>query len=152
AHRQEAWRLKARLAIVALNLEDASIAREMLGLQPDPQQRVKFISVLENWHGALDQMLHIKDTDRDADLRSGLCLGIGQIKPSEISVSQLRTCTHTLLNWYQQHSDPGTHSAADWALRQWNVPIPQPATRGSAEKRDWYQNPLGMTMVRLHAG
>ena len=39
------------MAIVALHLGDASVARDMFQLRPDPIQRTLLIDTFPNWHG-----------------------------------------------------------------------------------------------------
>ncbi|MCY2990228.1 MAG: SUMF1/EgtB/PvdO family nonheme iron enzyme [Planctomycetota bacterium] len=56
-----------------------------------------------------------------------------------------------LQEWYQTAPDPGTHSAANWALREWKKP-PIPSSREPVNGREWYVNSLGMTMLRIPVG
>ena len=57
-----------------------------------------------------------------------------------------------LLELYQTASDGSTHSACDWALRQWNVALPAIAAEKAPTNKDWHVNTLGVTMVKIPAG
>ena len=73
---EQNWRLKARLAVVALHLEDDRIAADMCRIddRPDPVQRTIFIDELPAWHGDVTRLATYCQARSDAALRSGLCL------------------------------------------------------------------------------
>ncbi len=116
------WILKARLAIVVLQLGDARIAQDMLKLRPDPIQRTVFIDVLPTWHGDVAYLLRFSISD--GAFTSGLCLGVGGIPPDDISPHTLKRIEARLRDWYQHRPDTGTHSASGWALKQLGLSLP----------------------------
>jgi formylglycine-generating enzyme required for sulfatase activity len=143
-------RRKARYAIVLLHLGDRAVAREMLALRPDPCERVQFIDTLSRWHGRTAGLVAAIDDPQDGSLRSGICAGIGAIPFETLSYGEIDAVRPTLVKWYQTASDPGTHAAAGWALRQWREPLPElVSTSAPGARQDWYVNSVGVTMVRV---
>jgi serine/threonine protein kinase len=143
-------RRKARFAILLLHLGDPAVAREMLSLRPDPCERVQFIDTLSRWHGRIPRLVTAIDNPEDGSLRSGICAGIGAIPFDTISYGEIETVRTTLVKWYQSASDPGTHGAAGWALRQWRAQLPElVSTSAPGARHEWYVNGVGMTKVRV---
>ncbi len=117
------WRLKARLAVVALHLDDDRIAADMCRIddRPDPIQRTIFIDELPAWHGDVTRLATYCQSRSDAALRSGLCLAVGSIPLGQLTEAERKAWKPVLTQWYETASDGGTHSAAGWALRQWGI-------------------------------
>ena len=149
------WRLEARLAVVALHLEDDRIAADMCRIddRPDPVQRTIFIDEFPAWHGDVTRLAMYCQARSDAALRSGLCLGIGSIPSGQLTEAEREAWKPVLTQWYETASDGGTHSAAGWALRQWGIEAPAlPATSQPSEGRQWLVNSLGMTLLKINPG
>ena len=149
------WRLKARLAVVALHLEDDRIAADMCRIddRPDPIQRTIFIDEFPAWHGDLAKPAKSWEAIADPAMRSGLCLGIGGIPSGQLTDAERNAWKPVLTQWYETASDGGTHSAAGWALRQWGIEAPAlPATSEPSEGRQWLVNSLGMTLLEIKPG
>lgn len=64
------WNRKQRLAIVALQMGDPSIASDMCQLRPDRLQRLDFILAWPAWHGDLGRLARFADGWSDPALRS----------------------------------------------------------------------------------
>ena len=150
ADRNAHWRLKSRLAMVALHLGDASIAGDVHS-RPDPTQQTVFIhEVFPSWHGDPTRLAEQMRTVEDARLRAGICLAVGNLsEPIEFKSVWSDLLTH----WYRESPDSGTHGASDWALRQWGAKPPE-LVMGPEDpaNRDWQVTPHGITMVRVPAG
>ena len=149
------WRLKARLAVVALHLEDDRIAADMCRIddRPDPVQRTIFIDELPAWHGDVTKLATYCQARSDAALRSGLCLAVGSIPLGQLTEAERKAWKPVLTQWYETASDGGTHSAAGWALRQWGIEAPAlSATSQPSEGRQWLVNSLGMTLLKINPG
>ncbi len=147
------WRSKARLAIVALHLGDAWIARDTCRLRPDPIQRTSFIDTFPTWHGDLTELAASVEGSDDGALRSGMGLAVGGVPVGEVEVAERQAWQVVLSNWYENAKDTGTHGAAGWALRQWNLELPAIAPpRQPSEERDWHINSVGMTMLKIPPG
>ncbi len=149
------WRLKARLAVVALHLEDDRIAADMCRIddRPDPVQRTIFIDELPAWHGDVTRLATYCQARSDAALRSGLCLAVGSIPSGQLTDAERKAWKPVLTQWYETASDGVTHSAAGWALRQWGIEAPAlSATSQPSEGRQWLVNSLGMTLLKINPG
>ncbi len=150
------WRLKARLAIVALHLDDDRIAADMCRIddRPDPIQRAIFIDELAAWHGDVSRLAEYSQTRSDAALRSGICLAVGSIPLGQLTAGERNKAWKPVLTqWYETASDGGTHSAAGWALHQWGIEAPAlPATSHPSQGRQWLVNSLGMTLLKINPG
>jgi len=145
------WLFKARLAVVALHLGKLSPAEDMLEFENrlDPIQRTVFIETLPNWHADLESLKqHIANAEHPG-LRSGVCLAMGSI---ENLAGETKTQWQDLLTrWYSTQPDGGTHSAAGWALRQWDLPIDNVRLRGKAD--GWtVTEQTGLTMIHIRDG
>lgn len=95
------------------------------------------------------------ESTEDPDLRSALCAAIGTIGTDGSEATQ-----PALKRLFVDAPDGGTHSAADWALRQqgldqeYMLELVQTARSDSAElrdTRDWEINKLHMTMLKIPA-
>ena len=149
------WRLKARLAVVALHLEDDRIAADMCRIddRPDPVQRTIFVDEFSAWHGDVTKLAMYCQPQSDAALRSSLCLAVGSIALGQVIEAERAAWKRVLTQWYETASDGGTHSAAGWALRQWGTEVPAvPATSQPSEGRQWLVNSLGMTLLEIKPG
>ena len=146
------WKLKFRLAIVALHLGDSSIAADVHQRdRTDPTQQTVFIhDVFPTWHGDLNHLAEQLQEVKDEPLRAGICLSLGKL--TELGDAR-QTLADLLSQWYLESPDSGTHGAAGWALRQWNVELPKIVGSGTdSPDRDWKVTPHGFTMVRIPAG
>ena len=149
------WRLKARLAVVALHLEDDRIAADMCRIddRPDPIQRTIFIDELPAWHGDVTRLATYAQARSDSALRSGLCLAVGSIALRQLTDAERAAWKPLLTQWYETASEGGTHSAAGWALRNWGIEVPAlSATSQPTEGRQWLINSLGMTLLKVNPG
>jgi serine/threonine protein kinase/formylglycine-generating enzyme required for sulfatase activity len=148
------WRLKARLAVVALYLQDDRIAADMCRIddRPDPIERTIFIDELPAWHGHTRLAMYFQ-AESDAALRSGLCLAVGSIPLEQLTEEERKAWNSVFLEWYKTASDGGTHGAAGWALRHWGMDAPPlPETSQPSEARQWLVNSLGMTLLKINPG
>jgi formylglycine-generating enzyme required for sulfatase activity len=84
---------------------------------------------------------------------SGLCAGLGLIDPESLGGDEHTDLGKTLAELYQHSPDPGTHSAAGWALRRWQILLPAlPFAPYEDGERHWFINRLGMTMLEIDSG
>ena len=56
----------------------------------------------------------------DADLLSGVILGLGQFRSNQIRETQRMNLKPTLLAIFSEHADVRVHSSARWLLQQWS--------------------------------
>jgi serine/threonine protein kinase len=149
---QSLWRRKAKMAIVACALGDSRLAQDVCAFddRPDPEQRTLFIDECRRWD--LDvRVLHdaVKHSDSPA-LRSGICLAIGRKPVEQIKDGDRDAWSSLASKWYLEQSDTSTHSAAAWLLSNWKLKLPDiPDSRQISERRDWFVNSVGATMLRM---
>jgi formylglycine-generating enzyme required for sulfatase activity len=144
---------RLRLVVVALHLGEAGPAQQMLALAADPSQRTLVIHELHQWRGNLaDYAPLLKATD-DADFQSGLCLALGQIPVTALSVAERKSLEPVLRNLYATCPHAPTHSAARWAMQQWKLDLPLViTTKPTTDQQGWYVNQLGMTFLKIKEG
>jgi len=152
------WKLKGRLAVVALHLGNASIAVDVHRDRPDPTQQTIFIhDVFPTWHDNLSQLADVVDEADDGPLRAGVCLAMGKLTEEQLGDAKAKWQAR-LTKWYAQSPDSATHSAAAWALRKWNVKKLPEITRDTSEpqNRHWKVTAMGrehgFTMIRIPRG
>ncbi len=117
----------------------------------DPIQRTVFIREFAEWSGSLEPLTAALVETDDAALRSGISLAVGQVaKPGE---SAKQIWQPILEDWYSRAIASGTHSAAGWALDQWQLKRPEiNATRKPLPDQGWWHAPDGLTFVKIHSG
>ena len=81
-----------------------------------------------------------------------MCLAMGNLSVEQIGDAKVNL-QGLLTKWHQQAPDSGTHSASGWALRQWDLNLPEIiGDVGDPKDRNWKVTPYGFTMVRIPAG
>jgi formylglycine-generating enzyme required for sulfatase activity len=144
---------KTRLATTLLHLGETEAAQSMLATAPDPKERTALIHGLEQWHGNVSDYGELLRKTKDPAFRSGLCLALGRLSPDDLSPEEERDVATVLLELYQTAPSGATRSASGWALRQWQVELPEiEATPEPREGHEWLVNRVGMTMLRIPAG
>lgn len=155
SHSAGDWRLKARLATVALHLGDETIAADMCQTvdRPDPVQRTIFTDEFPAWHGDLTSLLRTHAEFADPALRSALCMAVDSVAADRLAADDRAAWKPVLCRWFESAPDNDTHSAAGWALRQWDVDLPAltPSAQPT-ENRSWFVNTLNMTMLNIQPG
>ena len=142
-----------RLAVVALGLGENSLAESMCALSPDPARRTVFIHEFAAWPPDLSRLAGPCSSIENAALRSAVCLGAGSLPPAAVDAQAMESWGTLLAECYRAAPDSGTHSAAGWALRRWNLPLPEiDSSPAPAAGKDWHVNQLGMTMLKIPAG
>jgi formylglycine-generating enzyme required for sulfatase activity len=160
--------VKARFAIVLLHLGVSQPAELMLNGTDQVMLRTTFIHTFVDWHADLQTLrrsvsrsIILKDVDSLASLRSGLCSAVGLLKERPVGAEY--TFLRDWLQWmFLSAPDGGTHSAADWALRQLGATVPYDRlTEATSEgqKRRWYTlsfdmtpEPIRITAVEVRPG
>ncbi len=149
------WRLKTRLAIVALHLEDDRLAADMCRIdeRPDPSQRTTFIDELPGWHDDLAKLAVYCRNLSDPGLRSAVCMAIGSLPPDRLAAADTEAWKPLFAEWFQSAPDSVTHSAAGWALRQWQIELPVASVPNQpSANHQRFLNSLGMAMLKILPG
>jgi formylglycine-generating enzyme required for sulfatase activity len=144
---------RARYAITLLHLGNSRGAESDLAFAPDPTYRTAFIHTFPAWHGVLENLANFLENSKEEGFQSGLCASLGLMPVSTFGDDERQALAAALTRLYRSASDGGTHSAAGWALRQWQVALPALAvSSGSVPGRRWFLNGQGMTMCQMDAG
>jgi formylglycine-generating enzyme required for sulfatase activity len=86
-------------------------------------------------------------------LRSGVVLAVASAPVRDVTDADKQAWEPVLSNWFTTAPDTLTHSAAGWALRQWNLELPEISTsKTPADGMDWHVNGVGMTMLSIPKG
>lgn len=149
------WRPKAKLSIAALGLGDTELALDVCTFEnrPDPEQRTLFIDEFPRWELDLTPVLAAVKNIDSAGLRSGICLAVGQLPVEKMNERDKESWKSLASQWFVEHGDTSTHSAAGWLLRQWKLPFPEiPNPHEITPQRDWFVvKTNGATMLRIRA-
>jgi serine/threonine protein kinase/formylglycine-generating enzyme required for sulfatase activity len=144
---------RVRAAIILLHLGDPRGAERVLALAPDPSGRTTFIHAFPAWHGDLRLLPKLLRDGSAPGFRSGLCAALGLLDPASLALDEHAALTEVLTRLYRDDADGGTHSAAGWALRQWQEKLPTlKRSRGPVSARSWFVNGRGMTLLAIPAG
>ena len=144
---------RTRFAITALFLGERWPARGMLAFRPDPADRLGFIRAFPSWHGDLTPLAGLLRREADPAFRSGVCAALAGLDPAAVPAEERAALVPVLLEFSRGEPHAAARAAAELALRRWSVPLP-PLHRsfGPVAGRDWYANPVGLTMVELPEG
>jgi serine/threonine protein kinase len=136
-----------RLAVVLHHRGDFSLAQKLLQFQPDPKFRTALIHGLDTWHDDIASFLEVLETSTDEASLSGLCKALGRLNPSSLSKPEQKRFVRQLCVLYTTSPFGSVHSAAEWALRNWQQPIPtiNPGTSNAG----WFVNRMGVTLVLI---
>jgi formylglycine-generating enzyme required for sulfatase activity len=144
---------RVRCAMVLLALGDSRGAEQVTAPVPDPTDRTRLIHTYKDWCGDLDMLDDILCNTEVAGLRSALCTAVGFVAPDSVGAHQTNRIIAALTQVYQHAADAGSHSAAGWALRQWNARLPALETSSiPPPRRNWFVNRQHMTMLRIPHG
>jgi formylglycine-generating enzyme required for sulfatase activity len=154
-HAKQNWRMKSRLAILALFLGDEHAAIDVCRMEqrPDLGQRTAFIDEFSRWHGRLAGLHPSAAALADRSFRSALCLSLAEVAGDRLTSDDQDAWQPVLIEWYRTATDSVTHSAAGLALRRWQLSLPEiTATKAPVESRDWFVNSRGMSMLKIGKG
>ncbi len=143
-------RLESRVAICLLLLNEPAHAVSQCEQRPDLVERSMFVKTIEKWHANIQQLVEAASIADNDELRSSICLGVGQVPFHTIELQVLDDTCETFTQWYETEPNAGLHSAAYWVLDRWKRTPDLPAPRdANSTSRDWRVNAVGMTMINV---
>jgi formylglycine-generating enzyme required for sulfatase activity len=151
---------RARFATVLLHLGIPEPAQDMTRLTDDPTNRTSFILGFQSWHGKFDGLAALLQQARgddkpDTEFQSVLCAAVGTVDPNAFRLDIKGDIQKAVQALYENaDADGGTHSAAGWVLRQWQVPLPSLPQQKRSSK-PWFVptvNDSHITMIRILPG
>ncbi|MHC4878282.1 MAG: SUMF1/EgtB/PvdO family nonheme iron enzyme, partial [Planctomycetota bacterium] len=154
----------AAVALARLGLEQDIWG--LLKLRRDPRSRSYLLHAFREFH--VDPRIiwdrYIQETD--VTVRRALILALGEYGDQSLEASLLSAIVDHLQVVFREETDQGIHSAAEWALKQYEAtellgPVVNELTQSySADRpgfdaegnaREWYINSLKMTMLVVQA-
>jgi hypothetical protein len=112
--------VRARYAIMLLDLGDVAGAERVLALAPNPVARTAFIHNFEVWHGDLQSLPRLLTASNNSPFQSGICAAMGLIDSKTLVRADRDAFAEAFEHLYREVPDSGVHSSAGWALRRWN--------------------------------
>jgi formylglycine-generating enzyme required for sulfatase activity len=101
----------------------------------------------------LSKLAQLVAESDDSALRSGLVLAVGSVPIADALPAEKQEWKPVLANWYATAPDTPTHSSAGWALRKWNLSVPEiERSKSPSDGMNWHVNNLGMTMLKIPGG
>jgi serine/threonine protein kinase/formylglycine-generating enzyme required for sulfatase activity len=151
----------AAAALFQLGNEDA--VWPLLRHAPDPTCRSYLVRDLADRGIEAGRLVSRLNREMDVSAKRALILALGEYGPDQLSPEVRQPVAELLLRWYLEHPDAGIHGAIEWLLRHDKEgPEPRKCDWGKtkeleridrerqgkpAEKRQWYVNVQGQTMV-----
>jgi len=140
---------RARLAIIALQLGDDTLALDLCANEADPTERTTLIATVPVWTGDLTKLVtSIKETENET-LRYALIASVSQIPLDEVGVAK-KALGDVLANHSLRSNDPGVRSVSEFALRR--LKLPMPVVHNTETEQRWAENSIGMTMITIEPG
>jgi formylglycine-generating enzyme required for sulfatase activity len=150
------WKKQANAAVCLLALGEHDAVWPLLKHTPNPSLRSFIIERLARL-GADCQILSVRlAQESDPSIQQALILALGDFDADNISNQQRQNTVKQLVNLYRSHPDSGVHSAAAWALRQWQE---EQIVKGlddelrsytSQGRRSWLVNSQGQTFIAVN--
>lgn len=157
---QEALRTELRRSVAAVELfRHTDFDREQLWNQlkrtSDQTSRTNLIRLLY-LEGIDSLQLEMRlSVETDPGIMSALLIGLGDFPVwGQFPSASLKSSVYSV---FQNHSDAGVHSAAEWLLRKWgDTPdvleaLARAKSSVEAIDKEWMVTPEGYTMVRVRA-
>lgn len=156
---------QANAAVALMRLGAIELACPLLKHTPDPRARTYFIHWLSLLGGDPKAIIKRLEVEPDVSIRRALLLTLGEFNETQLPLAERQPLAAKLLALYETERDAGLHAAAEWLLRTWGKGKELQAVVGklranqeqrsgpqAGEKRNWYVNSQGQTMVTVEAG
>jgi hypothetical protein len=145
--------MKSNVIVALLSLGDVDSVLRYFGHSNDPTLRSYLIRKTSEARVPDDIIFHcLQNASLPPETRQALILTLGRYAQKSLHLEKRQEIVKTLLNMFENDRDAGVHSASEWLLRNWNIPIPSLAVEksdSSPTHRQWFQNSRGQTMVVL---
>ena len=145
--RLESLRLVARYAIMLMHLGDLEPTRQMLRFEDFPERRSAWIYEFKEWHGSLNELTALLQSESDLSLLSGLLMAIGAT--GERSAADRSALSPIAQRLFETHPDAGVHAAAEYLLSKWKIARPSTV---QIENANWQPSGFDFTVARIPAG
>jgi serine/threonine protein kinase/formylglycine-generating enzyme required for sulfatase activity len=146
--------VRAATALIALEGPDnlAANAWTPLRLAPDPSRRVKLLDWLVQSKVDPNVLAARLDLEPDQSIRRQLIQALGGLGEGHPPAGTSQSLPVRLMGLYRSDTDPGVHSSIAYLLRRWGMEgevarLDQELARQKRGGRQWYVNPVGITMA-----
>lgn len=156
---------QANAAVALVRLGAAEQAWPLLKHTPDSRARSYFIHWLSPLGGDPKAIIKHLDSEPDVSIRRALLLTLGEFNETQVPLAERQPLAEKLWQLYETEPDAGLHASAEWLLRTWGegkklqtvvekLKANQEQRREpqAGEKRNWYVNSQGQTMLVIEAG
>ena len=159
---------QANAAVALIRMGRAEKSWSLLKHSPNPSLRSYLVHRLGSLGVQPNLLISKLDQESDVSIRRALILSFGEYGEGRLPTTERDVLTKKLLELYRNDADPGIHGASEWVLRQWRndnqiqgidkelekLPLPalglnQTPTPSPENKRGWYVNSQGQTMVNV---
>jgi formylglycine-generating enzyme required for sulfatase activity/serine/threonine protein kinase len=155
AERDRFARRQATATVAAARLGRPELLWPLLRFDPQPRLQSWLVELLGP-AGTDPKMLDERlDRETDVSVRRAILLALGKTPFNRLGPDVQHRLVERLLTLLRQDRDPGTHSAAEWALRKWGqddklkeIRQDLPAA-GTATQRGWTANSNGDVLVTV---
>jgi hypothetical protein len=123
--REAHWKRQSLAAVTLVQLGYGARVWPLLRLTPDPSLRsfiIDNLAKLQTDHNTLAARLAVES---DVSVRRALIQSLGSLSLSRIPNLDRSHIAEQLRSLYINDPDPGIHSSASWALRQWGETLPE---------------------------
>ncbi len=145
----------ANLAIALFQLGRTDPVWPLLKANPNPQIRSYLIDQFASYSVDCQPLYERLTIEKDDSIRAALIMTLGHFDKSRISPQSEAEMTSLLLRVYEHDPSQAVHGAATWLIQKWGLHEQREqidgrlATGSSNERRRWYLNRLGQTMVMI---
>lgn len=156
---------QANAAVCLFMLKDTDRLLKLLESDAHTDLRTYIIHRLPQLGVSTERFIpHLINGGQSAAVRQALILALGTYPPEPVSDVELATWKEYLLHTFTNDPDPGVHSAAEWTLNQWkrdsrlkdlNQQLEDMRKewamngRAAGDRRRWYVNKVGQTMIQV---
>lgn len=145
---------QANASLCLLHLGLADVVWPMLRFSDQPRVRTELIHGFHAFGVPPQTLVDRLAAEPDASARRALLLGLGEYRFDSLKPDDARVALGMVRRAFGDDPDPGIHSAAQWALRQWGQEMRQerPEATGSesaAIRFGWKRDSMGITFVQI---
>ncbi len=149
---------KAVAVLCMLRMGDPRIPWRVFQQAPDPRCRTFLIHNAAKYGISIEILMDRLSIEEDPSILRGLLFTIGQYPPEQRSQTVREEVVALVQNRFLAHQDAGLHAAAEWFLKNWNLPNQDAmileklqAAMQMESSRNWYLTHDGQLMVIIDA-
>jgi hypothetical protein len=149
SEKERTARRTANAAVTLLRLDRPGKVWPVFRHSSDPRARSYLIHRLEPYGVSPRLIARRLDEETDTSATRALLLALGEFSESYFPLEQRELLLPRVQSFFQSHPDAGIHSASQWILQKWKLPVPVPTpAEGSS---GWTINTDGHVMVVVDA-